>query len=105
MNSVAPASRCCLNQANHWQFPVELCDEAFWEQGDCVHYASGETPAAGDRIQNDSGGLGTVITIVCAPRHNMDAWQIRVKWDQGIVEIDYQLAAKFRLVSRARGAD
>jgi hypothetical protein len=68
-----------------------------------VRYASGEAPVQGDRIQNDAGGLGTVTTILCGPRSSSGPAQITVKWDQGIVEIDYSLALKFRLVSRGAG--
>jgi len=64
-----------------------------------LRYANGETPMAGDRIKNSAGGLGTVTGISGASGHS-EPTRIAVKWDEGIVEIDYDFAAKFTLVSR-----
>jgi hypothetical protein len=57
----------------------------------------------GDRIKNSSGGLGTVTAVFGRSSAHSEPARITVKWDEGIVEIDYDLAAKFTLVSRGVG--
>jgi len=65
-----------------------------------LRYANEEAPKAGDRIKNSAGGWGTVTAVSAGSSTHPEATRITVKWDEGIVEIDYDLAAKFTLVSR-----
>lgn len=65
-----------------------------------MRYANNEVPAIGDRIKDGAGGLGTV-TAVWNAGGNAEPPHFTVRWDEGIVEIDYGLADKFALVSRA----
>ena len=65
-----------------------------------MRYANDETPQPGDRIRNSTGGLGTVRAVLAVPAGRSGAVQIRVKWDEGIFDIDYDLASRFTLVSR-----
>ena len=65
-----------------------------------MRYANDEAPMAGDRIKNSTGGLGTVTAISSGSGVRSELARITVKWDEGIIEIDYDLAAKFILVSR-----
>ena len=65
-----------------------------------MRYANDEIPLAGDRILNSNGGLGTVIgTSLGASKHAEPA-RISVKWDEGIVEIEYDSASRFTLIAR-----
>jgi hypothetical protein len=66
-----------------------------------LRYANDETPMPGDRIRNSSGSLGTVTAVGVVPAAHMDPPRISVKWDEGIVDIDYDLASKFTLVARS----
>jgi len=54
----------------------------------------------GDRIQNAQGSLGTVNAVHKGPAANPSPQRITVKWDEGIIEIDYEQTAHFTLVSR-----
>ena len=65
-----------------------------------MRYANEETPMPGDRIRNSAGGLGTVTAVLPLPAIHSEPAQIRVKWDEGIVDIDYDLASKFTLIAR-----
>lgn len=65
-----------------------------------LRYANDETPQPGDRIRNSTGGLGTVTAVLPVLAGRSEPVQIRVKWDEGIVDIDYDLASKFTLVAR-----
>ncbi len=69
-----------------------------------MRYANDETPMTGDRIKNSAGELGTVTAILGASNIHPEPGRITVKWDEGIVDIDYDLAGKFILISRASGA-
>jgi hypothetical protein len=69
-----------------------------------LRYANEEAPMAGDRIKNSAGGLGTVTAISKRSSAHSEPARITVRWDEGIIEIDYDLAAKFTLVSRASAA-
>lgn len=68
-----------------------------------LRYASDETPMPGDRIQGKTGELGTVTAIVPLSRTNSELARITIRWDEGIVEIDYSQAGGFTLVSRGLG--
>lgn len=65
-----------------------------------LRYANDETPMPGDRIKNSAGALGTVTAVLAVPAVHAEPTQISVKWDEGIVDIDYDLASKFILVAR-----
>lgn len=68
-----------------------------------MRYASDETPMTGDRIKNSAGALGTVTAVLAAPSTisaPSTPSHIRVKWDEGVVDIDYDVASKFTLVAR-----
>jgi hypothetical protein len=68
--------------------------------GIVLRYENNEVPRAGDRIRNSKGGLGTVMaTSPMREKHPEPSW-MTVKWDEGIVEIEYDLASSFTLVSR-----
>jgi hypothetical protein len=73
------------------------------ESGGRLRYASEETPKVGDRIKNRAGDWGTVIEIFGPPGAHSEPFRITVKWDEGIVEIDYEVATNFILVSRGSG--
>ncbi len=66
-----------------------------------LRYASQEAPMPGDRIKNSTGGLGTVTSITGGLGPAAEPVRISVKWDEGIIEIDYNVATRFTLVSRA----
>jgi hypothetical protein len=66
-----------------------------------LRYANNEIPLPGDRIRNSRGGLGTVRTTWPSAGKHSEPVRIMVKWDEGIVEIDYDAASDFTLVSRA----
>jgi hypothetical protein len=68
-----------------------------------LRYANDEIPMQGDRIRNSAGALGTVTSVLRASASSSEPIQITVKWDEGIVGIDYDVAQKFSLVSRAPG--
>lgn len=57
-------------------------------------YASGETPKDGDRISDKRGRVGTVTGV-----HNFGIFTVR--WDDGATAINYTLADRFTLISRA----
>lgn len=61
-------------------------------------YASGQTPKVGDRISGNRGKLGTVTII-----KSYGCVILTVKWDDGIVGINYNYTAadRFTLISRA----
>lgn len=66
-----------------------------------MRYDNQELPQAGDRIRNSKGGFGTVTrTSPVRDQKSEPSW-IAVKWDEGIVDIEYDLASTFVLVSRA----
>lgn len=66
-----------------------------------MRYANQELPHAGDRIRNHKGGFGTVTRTSPVRGQKSEPSWITVKWDQGIVDIEYDLASTFTLVSRA----
>ena len=70
-----------------------------------MRYGTGETPIAGDRIKDNTGGFGTVTAVLRGTRNNPEPSQISIKWDEGIVEIDYDIAGRFALVSRKPGVE
>ena len=70
-----------------------------------VRYDTGETPMAGDRVKDSAGGLGTVTAICYATRNSPEPSQISIKWDEGIMEIDYDGGGRFALVSRRPGPE
>jgi hypothetical protein len=57
-------------------------------------YASGETPMVGDRVSNKMGRIGIVMAV---PDHGI----LTVKWHGGAVGINYTVAERFTLISRA----
>ena len=59
-----------------------------------MSYASGETPKAGDRISDQRGRVGTVKGV-----HDFGIFT--VKWNDGSAAINYTLADRFTLISRA----
>jgi len=61
-------------------------------------YASGETPKAGDRISDKRGRVGTVTGV-----HEFGIFTI--KWDDGVAGINYTVADRFTLISRASNTD
>ena len=61
-------------------------------------YASGETPEAGDRVSNTEGRVGTVTVIATSLT---GAFDLIVKWDDGIVGITYSNPNNFTLIWRA----
>lgn len=65
-----------------------------------MRYANDELPMPGDRIRNSKGGLGTVTATLPRSGKHSEPVRITVKWDEGIVDIDYDLASKFTLISR-----
>jgi len=65
-----------------------------------LRYANDEAPMAGDRIKNSTGHLGTVTAVSSGSSARSGPASITVKWDEGIIEIDYDVAAKFILVAR-----
>jgi hypothetical protein len=80
------------------------CDtDRLGESGGSLRYASEETPKVGDRIKNRAGDWGTVTEIFGPPGPHSEPFRITVKWDEGIVEIDYEVATNFTLVSRGSG--
>jgi hypothetical protein len=58
-----------------------------------VHYADGEIPMRGDRVQNRAGRLGTVLEV------QSDSDKAVIKWDQGAVGITHAIN-EFQLISR-----
>ena len=77
--------------------------ESLGESGGRLRYANEETPKVGDRIKNRAGDLGTVTEIFGRPGAHSEPVRITIKWDEGIVEIDYEVATNFTLVSRGSG--
>ena len=65
-----------------------------------MHYGSGDTPMVGDRVMDSARGLGTVTGISCGANIGPNTARLSIKWDKGVVEIDYPSAEKFTLVSR-----
>ena len=57
-------------------------------------YGSGETPMVADRISDEKGRLGTVTGV-----HSSGVFTVR--WDDGVVGINYSVAERFTLVFRA----
>lgn len=74
-----------------------------WGEGGALRYASEETPKVGDRIKNRTGDCGTVTEIFGPDGAHSEPVRITIKWDEGIVEIDYEVATNFTLVSRGSG--
>ena len=68
-----------------------------------MRYASEETPKVGDRIKNRAGDCGTVTEVFGPAGAYSEPVRITIKWDEGIVEIDYEVATNFTLVSRGSG--
>jgi hypothetical protein len=66
-----------------------------------LRYANNEIPAAGDRIRNADGGLGTVTTTWTRGGQHAEPNRVTVKWDEGVIEIEYDSASRFTLISRA----
>jgi hypothetical protein len=56
-------------------------------------YMTGEMPKVGDRVKDKQWRLATVISVLESG--------IVVRWDQGVVEIEYPNANDFELVERA----
>ena len=54
----------------------------------------------GDRIRNQAGKTG-VVTSVFNSSSDPSASRITIKWDEGIIEIDYPMAEQFTLISRS----
>jgi hypothetical protein len=65
-----------------------------------LQYQTQENPVAGDRIRNSEGRLGTVVALQNRNR-DIGYGQLIVKWDDGVVEINYPFVREFALVSRA----
>jgi hypothetical protein len=57
-------------------------------------YASGEIPEIGDRISDKRGRVGAVTGV-----HNFGIFTVR--WDDGDTAINYTVADRFTLISRA----
>jgi hypothetical protein len=57
----------------------------------------------GDRIKNRTDELGTVIAVFGGEKAGSEPDRISVHWDEGIVDIDYVVAANFTLVARGPG--
>ena len=68
-----------------------------------LNYSNSDTPMPGDRIRNQAGKTGTV-TSVLASSSDPGASRITIKWDEGIIEIDYPMAEQFTLISRSSAA-
>jgi hypothetical protein len=64
---------------------------------DSLRYANNEIPRPGDRIRNNRGDLGTVRTVFPGNGKHTEPTHMTVKWDEGIVEIEYDSAANFTL--------
>ena len=69
-----------------------------------VRYGTGEIPMTGDRIQDEARGMGTVTAISLPIARGPEPSAMSVKWDEGIIEIDYETAARFALVARSSAA-
>jgi hypothetical protein len=82
-------------------FSCDVC--RLGESGGILRYASDETPKVGDRIKNRAGDWGSVTEVFGPPGTHSEPFRITVKWDEGIVEIDYEVATNFTLVSRGEG--
>jgi hypothetical protein len=65
-----------------------------------VRYGTGEIPMTGHRIQDAGQRMGTVTAISLPAVSGPEPSQVSVKWDEGIIEIDYGTAVKFSLVAR-----
>jgi hypothetical protein len=65
-----------------------------------VRYGTGEIPMTGDRIQDAARGMGTVTGISLPAARGPEPLQMSIKWDEGIIEIDYETAERFALVAR-----
>ena len=57
-------------------------------------YANGKTPVVGDRIADKRNRVGTVTRV-------SDFGIFTVSWDDGVVAINYTVAERFTLISRA----
>lgn len=55
---------------------------------------------AGDRVKNHAGNVGTVTSVTRATADDPKSFHITVKWDQGVIDIDYTLTEQFILISR-----
>jgi len=66
-----------------------------------VRYGTGEIPMTGDRIQDAARGMGTVTGISLPAEKGLEPLQMSIKWDEGIIEIDYETATRFALVARS----
>jgi hypothetical protein len=66
-----------------------------------VRYGTGEIPMTGVRIQDAARGMGTVTSISLPAAKGPEPLQLSIKWDEGIIEIDYETVAGFTLVSRS----
>jgi len=56
-------------------------------------YITGEMPKVGDRVKDKKWRLATVVSV--------QESGIVVRWDQGVVEIEYPNANDFELLERA----
>jgi hypothetical protein len=61
-----------------------------------MRYTNGEIAMSGDLIRSKRGRLGKVTMVRPAP----DLERITIRWDEGIIEINYPLAKTFTLISR-----
>lgn len=66
-----------------------------------MRYGTGEIPMTGDRIQDAAQGTGTVTGISLPATRVAEPSRVSVKWDEGIIEIDYDTAVRFALVARS----
>ena len=65
---------------------------------DSLRYANNEIPRPGDRIRNSQGDLGTVRTVMPGSGNHAEPTHMTVKWDEGVIEIEYDSAANFSLL-------
>jgi len=65
-----------------------------------LQYINREVPMIGDRIADREGRLGTVMDVRTGSRAIVDG-ELSVKWDDGVVNLNYPLADNFALISRA----
>ena len=56
-------------------------------------YRSGEYAETGDRVKNERGELGTVVEV--------RALEIVIKWDKGVLQLEYPSGDSLTLVARA----
>lgn len=59
-----------------------------------MSYSDGQVPIVGDRIENELGRQGIVTEA-------LKDGAIVIRWDEGVVAIEYDSAREFRLIARA----